>query len=207
MNKVKIGGPTVLFHGALAASLATFVGHYPWFATVCLLRGRESLALCGLIHLLAWNNKTYVRGYADPHITNTRCALQYNSLDASLPKYDELHKRLLRSAFMGWCSSFISDICSNSIRVIKTSKQSSTVPITYAEIVKVGQHDWRTRHRNWIQMMRIVRMCEDSCREPSRLDRTLIVQNIVAKEGIQGLFLRGLGTKLITNGIQVGIQA
>ena len=33
MNKVKIGGPTVLFHGALAASLATFVGHYPWFAT------------------------------------------------------------------------------------------------------------------------------------------------------------------------------
>ena len=27
-------------------------------------------------------------------------------------------------------------------------------------------------------------------------------QNIVAKEGVQGLFFRGLGTKLITNGIQ-----
>ncbi len=28
--KVRAGGPTVLFHGALAASAATFVGHYPW---------------------------------------------------------------------------------------------------------------------------------------------------------------------------------
>lgn len=121
VSKVRIGGPTVLFHGALAASLATFVGHYPWFAT-------------------------------------------YNSLDGVLPKfgYDELPKRLLRSAFMGWSASFISDCCSNSIRVVKTSKQSSTVPVTYAEIIK----------------------------------------NIVAKEGVQGLFLRGLGTKLITNGIQ-----
>lgn len=28
--KVRAGGPTVLYHGALAASAATFVGHYPW---------------------------------------------------------------------------------------------------------------------------------------------------------------------------------
>ncbi len=32
--KVQKGGPTVLYHGALAASAATFVGHYPWFAVV-----------------------------------------------------------------------------------------------------------------------------------------------------------------------------
>ena len=32
--KVRAGGPQVLYHGALAASAATFVGHYPWFATV-----------------------------------------------------------------------------------------------------------------------------------------------------------------------------
>ena len=32
--KVRAGGPTVLYHGALAASAATFAGHYPWFATV-----------------------------------------------------------------------------------------------------------------------------------------------------------------------------
>ncbi|CAN0419594.1 unnamed protein product, partial [Hapterophycus canaliculatus] len=30
VKKVKVGGPTVLYHGALAASSATLVGHYPW---------------------------------------------------------------------------------------------------------------------------------------------------------------------------------
>jgi hypothetical protein len=40
--------------------------------------------------------------------------------------------------FAGFCSSFVSDCCSNSIRVVKTSKQASTVPITYSAIVKVG---------------------------------------------------------------------
>ena len=29
--KVKIGGPTVMFHGALATASATIVGHYPWY--------------------------------------------------------------------------------------------------------------------------------------------------------------------------------
>ena len=34
VKKVKTGGVPVLYHGALAASAATFVGHYPWFFTV-----------------------------------------------------------------------------------------------------------------------------------------------------------------------------
>ncbi|KAL6756341.1 mitochondrial carrier protein [Haematococcus lacustris] len=117
--KVQKGGPTVLYHGALAASAATFVGHYPWFAV-------------------------------------------YNTLNDVLPKYDELSKRLLRSAFIGFCSSFVSDCCSNSIRVIKTAKQASTVPVTY----------------------------------------TAVVQEIIKKDGVAGLMGRGLGTKLVTNGIQ-----
>lgn len=118
-NKIKVGGPLVLYDGALAASLATFVGHYPWFAT-------------------------------------------YNTLNGMLPEYTDLPKRLLRSAFLGWSSSLVSDVCSNSIRVIKTSKQASTVPTTYP----------------------------------------IIIKTIIEKEGIQGLFFRGLGTKIITNGIQ-----
>jgi len=31
LAKFKTTGPTVFFHGALAAAAATFVGHYPWF--------------------------------------------------------------------------------------------------------------------------------------------------------------------------------
>ena len=30
-QKVAKGGPAALYHGALAASAATVVGHYPWF--------------------------------------------------------------------------------------------------------------------------------------------------------------------------------
>mmetsp|Transcript_28270 Transcript_28270/g.62071 ORF Transcript_28270/g.62071 Transcript_28270/m.62071 type:complete len:408 (-) Transcript_28270:816-2039(-) len=118
-NKIKAGGPTVLYHGALAASVATFVGHYPWFA-------------------------------------------MYNTLNEALPKYDELKKRLLRAAFIGWCSSFVSDVCSNSIRVVKTARQTATTSMSYPQVVKM----------------------------------------IVEKDGVSGLFLRGLGTKLITNGLQ-----
>jgi hypothetical protein len=34
VDKVKLGGPIVLYNGSLAAASATFVGHYPWFFTV-----------------------------------------------------------------------------------------------------------------------------------------------------------------------------
>lgn len=93
MAKVRKSGPTVLYHGALAASAATFVGHYPWFAT-------------------------------------------YNYLNATLPQYDELPKKLLRSAFIGFCSSAISDTVSNSIRVVKTTRQTATEAMTYPQVVR-----------------------------------------------------------------------
>ncbi|EDQ88693.1 uncharacterized protein MONBRDRAFT_37290 [Monosiga brevicollis MX1] len=36
--KIRVGGPGVLYHGALAAMSATFAGHYPWFATFNILQ-------------------------------------------------------------------------------------------------------------------------------------------------------------------------
>ena len=45
-----------------------------------------------------------------------------------LAQYDDLPKRLLRSAVIGFAASATSDTCSNSIRVIKTTKQTSKVP-------------------------------------------------------------------------------
>ncbi|KAG2484091.1 hypothetical protein HYH03_017110 [Edaphochlamys debaryana] len=119
--KVRAGGPSVLFHGALASSAATFVGHYPWFAT-------------------------------------------YNYLNGVLPRApsDDMAKKLGRSALMGFCSSFVSDCCSNSIRVIKTTKQTTKEPMTYPQVAKM----------------------------------------IIAKDGVVGLFGRGLKTKIISNGVQ-----
>jgi len=92
--KIKASGPTVLYHGSLAAASATFVGHYPWFFT-------------------------------------------YNMLQEKLPKYeDNKWKSLGRQAFIGFCSSAVSDTCSNSIRVVKVYKQSAEKAVTYPQAVK-----------------------------------------------------------------------
>lgn len=93
-NKVKIGGPTVLFHGAGGAFGATAAGHYPWFVT-------------------------------------------FNYLDEHMPwKNDGLGKKLCRNAFNGLAASMVSDVVSNSLRVLKTYRQTSTVPVGYGAAIK-----------------------------------------------------------------------
>ena len=62
--------------------------------------------------------------------------LSYNILNQKLPKYEETHKKLLRSAFIGFNSAVISDCCSNSLRVIKTVKQTSKTTKNYNEIIQ-----------------------------------------------------------------------
>lgn len=94
MTKFRANGPSTFYQGSMAATAATFVGHYPWFAT-------------------------------------------YNYLNATLPKYnDEPLKKLGRNAGIGFCCSAISDTCSNSIRVLKVYRQSSTEKISYPEVAK-----------------------------------------------------------------------
>ncbi|KAL6768654.1 hypothetical protein ACKKBF_B11610 [Auxenochlorella protothecoides x Auxenochlorella symbiontica] len=94
MSKIRTGGVSVLYHGALAAAAATWAGHFPWFAT-------------------------------------------YNYLNEVLPQYTDLPRKLGRSAVIGFCASAISDTVSNSIRVVKTTKQTSAVPMTYPEVLKM----------------------------------------------------------------------
>lgn len=90
----------------------------------------------------------------------------YNQMDVVLPKAtdeDGQLVRLGRRAVMGFCASAVSDITSNSIRVMKVYKQTHTdASLTYTQCAR----------------------------------------EIVQKDGVQGLFLRGLGTKLIANGLQ-----
>jgi len=64
----------------------------------------------------------------------------YNYLNAALPTYDrkkELPKYLARNAVVGFCSSAVSDTISNSVRVLKTTVQTSTTAITYGEALKM----------------------------------------------------------------------
>lgn len=101
MTKFRANGPTVFYHGALAAASATFVGHYPWFFT-------------------------------------------YNYLSEVLPKTDDPLGKLGRSAVIGFCSSAVSDTCSNSIRVVKVYKQANTEHVSYPEAVRrvVKEDGW-----------------------------------------------------------------
>jgi hypothetical protein len=60
----------------------------------------------------------------------------YNYLSEKIPKQDTQLAELGRRAILGFCSSAISDTCSNSIRVIKVYKQSSEVAISYPQVVR-----------------------------------------------------------------------
>tara|TARA_B110001452_G_scaffold225897_1_gene200062 strand:+ start:208 stop:1110 length:903 start_codon:yes stop_codon:yes gene_type:complete len=86
-----------------------------------------------------------------------------NYLESKIPapSKDKVLTNMLRRAFIGLCSSAVSDVCSNSIRVVKTKKQTAKEALTYMATISI----------------------------------------IVSEDGVQGLFLRGLGTKLITNGV------
>lgn len=120
-SKFRRNGVTVFYHGALAASAANFMGHFPWFFT-------------------------------------------YNYLQSTLPRPDPENtaKKLTRNALIGFTSSIVSDTISNSVRVIKTYRQTHDQVIPYRQAVR----------------------------------------EVVAKDGLVGLFGRGLKTKILSNGVQ-----
>jgi hypothetical protein len=67
--------------------------------------------------------------------TNHSWFATYNFLSEKIPKQDTQLAELGRRAIMGFCSSAISDTCSNSIRVVKVYKQSHPEQLTYAKVV------------------------------------------------------------------------
>ena len=118
-DRIAKSGFSTLYSGALGSSVATLVGHYPWFLT-------------------------------------------YDFLNSRVPKYDGSIAKLSRSAILGFISALTSDVVSNSVRVVKTAKQTADIEMSYMGTIS----------------------------------------KIVADDGVAGLFLRGLGTKIISNGVQ-----
>lgn len=104
--------------------------------------------------------------------------LTYNALDQYLPVISdksEILLILLRSAFLGIAASCTSDVCSNSLRVIKTTKQTAALNNS-----------------------------KDNNDAAPVVDLSYVdtVKSIIEKDGIGELFGRGLRTRLITNMIQ-----
>lgn len=105
--------------------------------------------------------------------------LTYNALNEALPVVDngDTLLSLLRSAFLGLCASCVSDTCSNSLRVIKTTKQTAQLLEDY------GGNTTVAKELSWQEYQKVISI-------------------IVEKDGLQGLFGRGLKTRLLTNAIQ-----
>lgn len=117
-DRIAREGILALWSGAAGSSVATLMGHYPWFLT-------------------------------------------YNFLQGKVPKTSGVAGQF-RSAIIGFVSSFFSDVITNPVRVVKTAKQTAPLDIGYAAMAS----------------------------------------QIIAEDGVQGLFLRGLSTKLLSNGAQ-----
>merc|ERR1711862_608201 len=60
----------------------------------------------------------------------------YNLLSENIPRQESQMGELGRRALMGFCSSAVSDTCSNSIRVVKVYKQSSQEALSYPQVVR-----------------------------------------------------------------------
>ena len=60
----------------------------------------------------------------------------FNYLDKTIPKQDTTLKKFSRNAVIGFCASAVSDTVSNSIRVLKTTRQTYDKPISYLDASK-----------------------------------------------------------------------
>ena len=89
---------------------------------------------------------------------------------------DDLLLSLTRSAVLGLSASCVSDICSNSLRVIKTTKQTARLGS--------GQSG------------------SEAFDKSKEISYPEVVRLILEKDGLIGLLGRGLGTRLLTNSIQ-----
>ena len=107
----------------------------------------------------------------------------YNYVSDAIPlvsREDDLLLFLVRAAVCGLAASCVSDLCSNSLRVIKTTKQTGA--LSEDSIPSTDAADKRDNEMSYREALSI----------------------ILDKDGWVGLFTRGLQTRLLTNAIQGG---
>ena len=132
--QIKDKGPLILFNGAIAASLATMIGHFPWYATF---------------------------NYLSFHLPTSSASHDYVAVNYNLDINENLLD-ILRSAFIGMIATSVSDLSSNSFRVLKTFKQSLSSAKNDDNVISVDS--------NYIE----------------------IIRYIIDTNGIASLFTRGL---------------
>ena len=138
----------------------------------------------------------------------------FNLLDASIPKQDRADLRALRSACIGFSSSLVSDVVSNPIRVVKTTKQSTAATIAVRSLQDdVGSPEtWLSRLRRRRPNRRRLRpssSLRDDADDDTKTKDLLanssylgIILDIARTDGPTAFFVRGLSTRIVTNGLQ-----
>jgi len=116
--------------------------------------------------------------------------LTYNFLNDALPLVDkqEVLMGLARSAFLGLAASCVSDTCSNSLRVIKTTKQTAALAAAPKDKDSDDESDKIDKKK--------------SVAINQQISYSDALKLVLEKDGVKGLFGRGLQTRLITNMIQ-----
>merc|ERR1719277_2845526 len=61
-----------------------------------------------------------------------------NQLRESLPEFHFTYGKYVRNALIGFASAAVSDTCSNSLRVLKTTRQTALEPVSYLESAKAN---------------------------------------------------------------------
>ena len=119
--------------------------------------------------------------------------LTYNSLNEYLPmaSKEDVLLSLLRSAFLGLSASCVSDCVSNSLRVIKTTKQTAGLGKATSSSSTGGED------RAGVD--------GDGQADGKEISYQEALQLVLETDGIQGLLFRGLQTRLLTNAIQGAI--
>lgn len=175
MNKYRQHGLPVFYHGSLAAATATFAGYVFFLLLSFVEHCLASSCFLLFFHVLSLHSFPSYFLPSSHHFTSSPSPsptpqsshfpwfFVYNTLNEKIPqKPDDQLYTLCRSAGMGFTASVVSDTTSNSIRVIKTYRQTHAENISYPRAVK----------------------------------------DVIAKDGVIGLFGRGLKTRLLANGIQ-----
>jgi hypothetical protein len=185
-ERIKLYGPGTLWAGAFATAAANFVGSFPWYTH--LLFPAVSLSLFPRSDYLGL---TTFWGFESRFAT-------YNYLSIHLPSPAEDHHhshfgfvaiKLSRQALIGFVSSVVSDTISNSLRVVKTYRQTSETDVGYRKpslslpFLFLPLDEKVTDQAVWVFVGQATR-------------------EILKKEGWRGLFGRGLKTRLLANGLQ-----
>jgi len=132
--------------------------------------------------------------------------LTYNFLDANLPlaspdASNSSLEFLVRAAACGVAASSVSDCCSNSLRVLKTTRQTLSTSSSVSPVVKeddVGVVEEVTDGE-------VGKKRDDLSPSTDAVDASSyasIVKNIVEQDGWSGLFGRGLKTRILVNAVQ-----